>query len=224
MTTGGDTETRRRGTDFETPASPRSRVSDRSQRDEAAPAEAQRAHSTVSIELPTLTQPRLALNARAGARLSQVLIGKSLVETLFVVALAALFSYTHFNPRLRGTLDAADARAVAGWVVDEAAPDRLVEVELYIDDHFVARRRAVESRPDVLAAGRAPSAEHGYVFQTPPLSEGEHEARVFAVEHAGGDPSHTALVQVGDALKFTVRAGETNGQAPEKWWENLENR
>jgi hypothetical protein len=203
--TTGDTETRRRGADFNAPASPRSFVNSQ----DAAAATGASPH----------------LNAHGSARLSQILIGKSLVETLFVAALLVSFSYTHFNPRLRGTLDAADARAVAGWVVDEAAPQRQVEVELYIDDHFVARRRAGESRPDVLAAGRAASAEHGYVFETPPLParEGEYEARVFAVE-TGADSSRHALVQVGDALKFRVRPGESNADAPEKWWETLEKR
>ncbi|MDT7602011.1 MAG: hypothetical protein QOF61_8 [Acidobacteriota bacterium] len=164
--------------------------------------------------------------ARESARLSQFLIGKSLVETLFLAALIVFFSYTHFNPRLRGTLDVADSRTVAGWVVDEAEPGRQVEVELYIDGHFVARRRAGESRPDVFAAGRAANAEHGYVFETPPLParEGDYEARVFAAQEGGGDAQHRALQQVGDAVRFKVRGDETNARAPEKWWEALEQR
>lgn len=221
MTTG-DTETRRRGADFETPASPRSFVA---AQDDDAPAVARLSSSSVPGEHDPRTIRFRALPPREGARLSQILIGKSLVETLFVAALIVYFSYSHFNPRLRGTLDAADARAVAGWVVDEAEPDRQVEVELYIDDHFVARRRAGELRPDVLAAGRALSAEHGYVFETPPLParENEYEARVFAAQ-AGGDAKRRSLLQVGDALRFKIRPDETNARVPEKWWENLEKR
>ncbi len=59
---------------------------------------------------------------------------------LFVVALAVYFSYTNFNPYFRGSVDAADARTVAGWVVNAAAPAERVEVHLYIDGHFVGRR------------------------------------------------------------------------------------
>jgi hypothetical protein len=222
--TTGDTETRRRGADFETPASPRSFVT--AQEEGGVGEESSRPHDPPSsARASRRSPPHRALSARAGSRLSQILIGKSVLETLFVAALVVYFSYTHFNPRLRGTLDAADARQVAGWVVDEADPGGQVEVELYIDDHFVARRRADESRPDVLAAGRAASAEHGYVFATPPLParEGEFEARVFAVEDDGDSHRH-ALSQVGDALRFKVRRDETDERATEKWWESLEKR
>ena len=54
-------------------------------------------------ENPAHASPRLS--ARAGARLSRLLVAKSLAETLFVVALVAHFSYAHFNPRLRGSLE-----------------------------------------------------------------------------------------------------------------------
>lgn len=157
---------------------------------------------------------------RDGARLSKILVGKSLVETLFVVALVVAFSYTHFNPRLRGTLDAANEHEVSGWVVDESAPARQVEVELYIDDHFVARRRADATRPDVLAAGRAVSAYHGFTFETPPLParDGEYEARVFAVQE-GADRDRIGLQMVGKSLRFTVQSNAKSDGARADWWE-----
>lgn len=148
--------------------------------------------------------PRLSV--RSGARLSRVLVAKSLAETLFVVALVAHFSYTHFNPRLRGSLDAADAREIAGWVADADRPAAQPEVELYVDGRFVARRRADAVRADVLDARRAASAEHGFVFETPPLAAGEHEARVFAV-HEGADEARKSLVEIGKPRRFQVTGG-----------------
>jgi hypothetical protein len=219
----GDTGTRRRGDDDKTHASPRLSASTHlsvSPRDGDAPlrdVETQPRDSTLLDQSP--------LSARNGARLSKILVGKSLIETLFVVALVVVFSYIHFNPRLRGTLDAADEREVVGWVVDESDPGRQVEVELYIDGHFVARRRADAPRPDVLAAGRAASAYHGYIFETPPLParDAEYEARIFAV-HEGADADRIGLQLVGKSLRFKVQPSVTSDGAREDWWEGAGKR
>jgi hypothetical protein len=145
------------------------------------------------------------LTAEGGGRLSRALVVKSVAEALFVAALFAAFSYAHFHPRFRGAVDVADARTVEGWVVDEAEPGRQVEVQLFIDGQFVAQRRAELARPDVLAAGRARGAEHGFRFDTPPLAarDAEYEARVYALHAAGGGERRT-LNQIGKALRFRV--------------------
>lgn len=165
------------------------------------------------------------LTERGYARLSKFLVGKSFVETILLIALVAVFSYAHFNPRLRGTLDAADERAVSGWALDESDPSRRVEVELYIDDHFVARRRADARRDDVLSAGRSSDAFHGFVFETPPLPAraAPYEARVFAV-HEGADRERMGMQKIGKSIWFEVRPGEQSGAASEKWWEGVEKR
>ena len=169
--------------------------------------------------LPSTAAP--ALTGRGAERLSRALLAKSLAEALFLVALVVLFSYSHFNPRFRGALDAATAGAVEGWAVDESAPGSQVEVQLFIDGHFVAQRRADRPRPDLLAARRAPRAEHGFRFETPPLParEAEYEARVFAL-HATGDPARRTLQQVGNAARFRVAANDENRGAPEAWRES----
>jgi hypothetical protein len=205
--TVSDTGTRRRG-DEETPASPRpsySRDGEARERDDVI------AHPSSQL---------IAITPRAGARLSHVLMAKSLAEVVFLAALVTAFSYSHFNTHFRGSLDVADARAVGGWALDESAPDAPVEVELFIDGHFVARRRADAPRPDVLAAGRAASPGHGYVFETPrlPPRAGEYEARVFAA-HAGADAAHATLQQVGETKRFRVALNADNADAPEAWWE-----
>jgi hypothetical protein len=206
--TVSDTGTRRRG-DEETPASPRPSTS----------GGVETTRGPVTEQPPPLAA---TLTPRAGARLTHILIGKSLAEALFLAALVTAFSYTHFNTHLRGSLDVADARSVGGWAVDESAPGAQVEVELYIDGHFAGRRRADQLRADVLAAGRAASAYHGFVFATPrlPAREGEYEARVF-VARGGADAAHATLRQVGEAKRFRVAPGADNAGAPDAWWEEL---
>ena len=149
------------------------------------------------------------LTAAGGRRLSRALIAKSLAEALFVAALFVAFSYAHFHPQFRGVVDVADARTVEGWAVDESEPGRQVEVQLFIDGQFVAQARADRPRPDVLAAGRSASADHGFRFETPPLParESEYEARVYALHAAGGGERRT-LNQIGKALRFRVGQGE----------------
>lgn len=142
------------------------------------------------------------------ARLAHFLIAKATVETLFVGALAVGFYLTAFTPYFRGSLDVADSRHIAGWVVNQREPQARVEVQLYIDGRFVGNHAADVARPDVLAAGRAADESHGFVFDTPPLPAGEHEARVYAV-HASGEGERRTLQLLDKPLTFTVAAGET---------------
>jgi uncharacterized SAM-binding protein YcdF (DUF218 family) len=143
-------------------------------------------------------------------RLSRALIAKSIVEALFVVALAVHFSYTNINPYFRGSVDVAGVRTVEGWVVNEAAPDERVEVHLYIDDHFVSRRHADAPRADVLAAGRSRDAYHGFIFATPPLPPGRtYRARVYAM-HITGDGARRVLQEIGVPTTFVVTADREN--------------
>ncbi|HYG79415.1 MAG TPA: hypothetical protein VD861_03460, partial [Pyrinomonadaceae bacterium] len=76
-----------------------------------------------------------------------------------------------------------------------------------IDGRFAGNRAADASRPDVLAAGRAADEGHGFVFDTPPLPPGEHEARVYAV-HASGGGERRTLQLVDKPLTFTVGPAE----------------
>jgi hypothetical protein len=163
--------------------------------------------------------PSSAAPARL-SRLSHALIAKSVVEALFVVALAVYFSYTSFNPYFRGSVDVADERAVAGWVVNAAAPGERVEVHLYIDGHFVGRRVADAPRPDVFEAGRSLDAFHGFVFNLPPLPPNRtYEARVYAL-HETGDAARRTLQEFGETKQFGVTADGANSSVPDAWWES----
>ena|SRR5918911_774643 len=145
------------------------------------------------------------------ARLTHLLVAKSIIEALFVAAIAVVFYYTAFNPYFRGWSDAADARQIIGWVTNEAAPKESVEVQLYIDGRFVADRLANRSRPDVLAAGRSQTEACGFQFDTPPLAAGEHEARIYAV-HASAGGARRTLQLIGLPLRFQINQEEAGGK------------
>ena len=154
------------------------------------------------------------------SRLSHALIAKSIAEALFIVTLAVYFAYTSFNPYFRGSVDAADARTVTGWVVNKAAPGERVEVLLYVDGHFVSRRLADTPRPDVFEAGQSLDANHGFIFNLPPLpAHRTYEARVYAM-HETGDATRRALQEFGGVKRFSVAADGANSGAPEVWWES----
>jgi hypothetical protein len=140
------------------------------------------------------------------ARLTHYLIAKSVIEALFVGALAVGFYLTAFAPTLRGELDEADAQQIAGWAVDHATPQAHVEVQLYIDGNFIASSMADAPRPDVQAAGLASDPLHGYIFNTPPLKPGEHVARVYAV-HESGEGARRTMQLVGKPLRFQIGGG-----------------
>ena len=178
--------------------------------------------SDASLSAPA-TSPAATTAATPPAclsRLSRALIAKSILEALFVVALAVYFSYTNFNPYFRGSIDVADARTVEGWVVNEGAPDARVEVHLYIDDHFVGSRLADAPRADVLAAGRSRDAYHGFVFKVPPLPPNHvYRVRVYAM-HLAGDGARRVLQEIGAPATFNITADKENVLVPDVWWES----
>jgi hypothetical protein len=155
-------------------------------------------HSSNSITAQTLL---------SRAQLTQLLIAKSVIEALFVAVVAVGFYYTAFSPHFRGWSDVADARRVAGWAVNEAAPSEPVEVQVYIDGRFAGDLLANLPRPDVLAAGRSMTQLCGFQLETPPLAAGEHEARVYAV-HASAGGARRTLQLIGVPLHFLITQGE----------------
>lgn len=143
------------------------------------------------------------MNLFSRAGLLNVIIGKSVIEALLVTFVAAGFYLSTTSASLRGWLDQADAQTISGWAVDEDNPGRRVEVQLFIDDQFIEQRAAADFRPDVRQAGRANDEWHGFVFRTPPLTTGEHEARVYLLHH-GASPVRKTLQIIGKPLRFTV--------------------
>ena len=136
------------------------------------------------------------------ARLGQVLIGKSIVETLVVGALAVFTFITVLPPFFHGWCEVVET-GISGWAVNNASPWERVEVQLFVDGKFVGDAIADESRPDVAAAGWAKDAWHGYTFALTSVQPGIHEARVYAV-HDSGAGMRKSLQLLGDPIKFTV--------------------
>ena len=140
-------------------------------------------------------------------KLVNLLIAKSILETIFVGTLAVV-SYTRlFPPTFHGWGEAVvEARSISGWVVDDADPWRRVEVQLFIDGKFVGTQVAQLSRPDVVSAGWGKDEWHGYSFVVNGLGEGMHEAKVYALHESG---NRYTLQMLGDAIRFQV---ETDGR------------
>jgi len=142
------------------------------------------------------------------SKLIHLLISKSIAEAVLVAAIAVGFYFVTSNPDLRGVLDVANTETVNGWAVDEARPWIRVEVQLFIDNEFVADKTAAEFRPDVHRARRADDDWHGFVFATPPLPAGEHEARVYALlPNATGTRRTLQLIE--KPLRFRIEPEPT---------------
>lgn len=139
--------------------------------------------------------------------LVQILVGKSVIEAILVAAIAAAFYLTTTNPGLRGSVDQVTALVVSGWAVDQGNAGRRVEVQLFIDDKFVGQTLASEFRPDVHQARSAVDDWHGFVFRTPTLEPGEHEAKVFATNH--GAAARRTLQMIGTPRRFSVGSTST---------------
>lgn len=128
-----------------------------------------------------------------------LLLGKSILETLLVLSLAVYFFLDAF-PRFHGWGEATP-KAISGWVVNRRSPWQRVEVQLFVDDRFIGRTVADQSRTDVVAAGWAKDEWHGYTFPMTSASTGSHEARVYAMHDSG---ARKTLQLVGDPIRFEV--------------------
>ncbi len=121
---------------------------------------------------------------------------------ILIIGIVSLYFYlTIFPASFRGWPEITPYQTIAGWVVNEAVPQASVEVELYIDNHFVAAKLADISRPDVVAAGRATNDKCGFNFPLPTLERGEHVAQVYAA-HKIGVGVYRSLQRIGKPLRF----------------------
>ena len=134
-------------------------------------------------------------------RLVNLLIAKSILDTVLVGAIAVVVYLNAFPPTFHGWGEAVvEAQSISGWAVNDAHPWERVEVQLFIDGKFVATQVAQLSRPDVVAAGWAKDEWHGYNFILTDLTLGPHEARVYALHRSG---NRMTLQLLGDPIKFT---------------------
>ena len=139
----------------------------------------------------------------ASLRLTNVLIGKAIFEILLVGAIAVASYISMFPPTFHGWGEAVvESRSISGWVVDDADPWRRVEVQLFVDGKFVGTTVAQLSRPDVMTAGWSKDEWHGYEFVVTGLTEGMHEAKVYALHRSG---ERYTLQLLGNPITFEKR-------------------
>ena len=137
-------------------------------------------------------------------RLVNLLIAKSILETVLVGTIAVVAYLNAFPPTFHGWGEAvAGTKSISGWVVSDADPWRRVEVQLFIDGKLVGTQVAQLSRPDVVKAGWSKDEWHGYSFEVMGLAAGSHEARVYAL-HSSGSGTRYSLQMLGDPIRFEV--------------------
>lgn len=135
-------------------------------------------------------------------KLVNLLVAKSILETIFVGTLAVVVYTKLFPPTFHGWGEAVvEAKMISGWVVNNAKPEDRVEVQLYIDGKFRNRTGAYDPRPDIVAAGWSKDPWHGFNFWVSKLPPGAHEARVYAV-HRSDDGTRYTLQLLGDPIHF----------------------
>lgn len=134
------------------------------------------------------------------SQLINLLIGKSILETILAGTIAVVIFLNLFPPTFYGWGEAVDqTRSIAGWAVNSAEPWQRVEVQLFIDGKLYGAQVAQLSRPDVAAAGWAKDEWHGYNFSVGDLEPGDHEARVYALHRRG---NRLSLQLLGDPIRF----------------------
>ncbi len=139
-------------------------------------------------------------------KLVNLLIAKSILETVLVGTIAVAAYMNAFPPHFHGWGEAvAASQTISGWAVTDADPWRRVEVQLFIDGQLVRTQVAQHSRPDVVAAGWAKDEWHGYNFVVSGLPAGTHEARVYAL-HPSRIGARYSLQMLGDPIPFEVNA------------------
>jgi hypothetical protein len=138
------------------------------------------------------------------SKLVNVLIAKSILETILVGTIAVVVYWKAFPPTFKGWGEAVvETQTIHGWVVNDAQPWDRVRVQLFIDGRFWKQEVATHNRPDVFAAGWGNDPYHGYGFTTPKLPPGIHDARVYAL-HGSGEGARYTLQLVGNPIKFRV--------------------
>ena len=139
-------------------------------------------------------------------KLLQAIIAKAGLEFLLIIGAVSLAAYSHLNPPIRGAIDVAGPQHIAGWAYDPREPNANLEVQLFIDGRFVATRMADEPREDLVTAGAAENAQHGFNFalETPGLTLGKHLVNVYAVR-PGGARNKSLLSLTKKTYEFEIK-------------------
>lgn len=133
------------------------------------------------FEMALILKPPRA--AQLATPLLGAVIAKFIIETLFICAVVTLAAFSYFNPALRGDMEVIDSNHIEGWVYNPLAADERLVVQLSVDDRFVATTRAEIRRDNLVTAGLARDAYHGFSFtlSDKQFSRGRHRAQVYVV-------------------------------------------
>jgi phosphoglycerate-specific signal transduction histidine kinase len=116
-------------------------------------------------------------------KLLRAVIIKTILEIIVVCGLVAFAAWRHFNPQLRGAIDVTEPQRIAGWALDGQYPEEKIEVQLFVDGHFVSVKKADERREDLQQAKVSTHPFHGFSFslREMELTAGNHEVQVYAI-------------------------------------------
>ena len=103
-------------------------------------------------------------------------------------ALAALAMPARRQRRqLAGAVDKGTRRAVRGWLLDEAEPDRHRRAAIHLDGSLQAVVSAAEPRGDI-ARWKGTSGRHGFLWRIPPAVDWPHGTRIDVFDADTGRP------------------------------------
>ena len=120
-----------------------------------------------------------SLPAAAGALYS--------VHDAFDGAALAALAMPARRRRLAGAVDRGTHRAVRGWLLDEAAPDRPRRAAIHLDGRLQAVVSAAEPRGDI-ARWKGTSGRHGFLWRIPPAPDWPHGTRIDVFDADTGRP------------------------------------
>ena len=67
----------------------------------------------------------------------------------------------------KGHVDRISMSAVAGWAANDEAPDKSVELSVFVDETKVAQVLCAAPRPDLRQMGAFGAGNHGFFFEFP---------------------------------------------------------
>ena len=141
-----------------------------------------------------------SLRAAAGALYS-------VHDALDGAALAALaMPARRRRRRLAGAVDRGTRRAVRGWLLDEAQPDRRRRAAIHLDGRLQAVVGAAEPRGDI-ARWKGTSGRHGFLWRIPPAADWPHGTRVDVFDADTGWPLSGSPLRLEDGQVVAAAGG-----------------
>ena len=136
----------------------------------------------------TVFTPPFSFNWPIGSEPGNYVLTVKAYDDRGAVTTSAPVTITLFIPLLlEGTLESTACTAISGWAWDARQPSTPINVDVYIDNVFLATVPANQFRQDLLNAGKGNGA-HGYSVPTPNrLKDGVAHPVLVRFSSNGGD-------------------------------------